>query len=77
MRIAIGVAGLLIFAWGGLLLYYLASGRVPPRLHPIIRVWVRRGEAGDVGVNIALWALFSVLAGAVLTIIGLSALMNH
>jgi hypothetical protein len=77
MGIVMSVAGLAIFGWGGLLLYYMASGRIPPRLRPLVRVWVRRDEPGDDGANVALWAIFSVLAGSVLTIVGISALIGH
>lgn len=77
MGIVMSLAGLAIFGWGGLLLYYMASGRMPPRLRPFVWVWVWRDEPGDEGANVALWAIFSLLAGSVLTIVGISALIDH
>jgi len=77
MGIAMSVAGLVILGWGGLLLYHLASGRMPPRLRPFVRVWVRRDQPGDDGANVALWAIFSLLAGTMLTIVGFSFLMGR
>jgi hypothetical protein len=77
MRIVMGMVGLLIFGWGGLLLYYLASGHIPSRLQSVVHIWMRRDQGGDEGVNVALWVLFCAFAGAVLTIIGLSALISR
>jgi hypothetical protein len=62
MGIVMGVAGLAIFGWGGLLLYYMAFGRMPPRLRPFVRAWVWRDGPGYEGAYVALWAIFSSLA---------------
>lgn len=75
MRIVMGIVGLLIFGWGGLLLYYLVSGEMPARLQSVVHLWVRLDKGGDDGINVALWVLFCSFAGAVLTIIGLSSLI--
>ena len=77
MKIVMGIVGLLIFGWGGLLLYYLVSGHMPPQLRSVVHIWVRADKGGNEGVNVALWILFCAFAGAVLTIIGLSTLITR
>jgi hypothetical protein len=75
MKIAMGVAGLLVLGWGGLLLHYLVAGRIPLRIRRVVFLWVPERWVGDETTNVALWALFSVMAGAFLTIVGVSALI--
>lgn len=64
-----GMLGLLIFLAGGALLYHLGSGRVPSVMKPVADVWVRAG-CDPKWINVGLWALFGLLAGAMLIFIG-------
>jgi len=60
---------ILIVVAGGLLLYYLGAGRVPPPIKPIASAWSRAGYDPK-WVTVALWGLFALIAIVFLLIVG-------
>ncbi|HEV7858517.1 MAG TPA: hypothetical protein VGO91_07795 [Pyrinomonadaceae bacterium] len=65
MKMLGGIFFMLLFYAGCSLLYHLGAGTIPSMLKPLVNMWVKEGDEAK-GVNIALWLLFILVAGALL-----------